>query len=63
MIFLKIFLLQKIQIGFLEIFMILNRIIKGAYSWLSEHAKTRKHAYELSCSSVRVCMTILAHFV
>ena len=58
--FLKIFL-QKIQINFFYFFMILCWINKGVYLCLFEHANTRKHVYEHSCSSVRVFLSILAH--
>ena len=41
--------------------MFLFRINKGVYLCLFEHANTRKHVYEHSCSSVRVFWRILAH--
>ena len=41
--------------------MILNRINKRVYLCLLEHANTRKHVYEHSCSTVRVFLSILAH--
>ena len=34
---------------------------KGVYLYLFEHANTRKHVYEHSCSSMRVSLSILAH--
>ena len=41
--------------------MISSRINKEVYWCLFEHANTRKHVYEHSCSSVRVFLSILAH--
>ena len=41
--------------------MILCRINKKVYLYLFEHANTRKHVYEHSCSSVKVFFCILAH--
>ena len=52
----------KLRIDFFSrFFMILSRIKKRVYSCLFEHANTRKHAYEHSCSSVRAFWRILAH--
>ena len=45
----------------LGFFMILCRINKGVYWCLLEHANTKKHVYEHSCSSVRAFWSILAH--
>ena len=44
---------------FFHFLMILCRIMKGVYLSLFEHANTRKHVYEHSCSSVRVFLSIL----
>ena len=41
--------------------MILCRIKKGVYLCLLEHANTKKHVYEHSCSSVRAFLSNLAH--
>ena len=41
--------------------MILGRINKAVYLRLFEHADTRKHDYEHSCSSVRVFLSNLAY--
>ena len=41
--------------------MILCRIDKGVYLSLVDHANTRKHVYEHSCSCVGVILSILAH--
>ena len=41
--------------------MISCRINKKVHWCLFEHPNTRKHAYEHSCSSVRVFLSILAH--
>ena len=41
--------------------MTLCRINKGVYLCLLEHANTKKHVYEHSCSSVRAFLSILAH--
>ena len=46
---------------FFRFFMILSKIKKRVYLCLFEHANTRKHAYEHSCSSVRVILSISAH--
>ena len=43
------------------LFMILCRINKEMSMGLFEHANTRKHVYEHSCSSVRAFLRILAH--
>ena len=48
--FLKIYL-RKIQIELFFIFMISSRINKGVHLSLLEHANTRNHVYEHSCSS------------
>ena len=58
--FLKIYL-WKIQMKFFWFFTILCRINKRVYLCLFEHANTRKHVYEHSCSTVRVFLSILAH--
>ena len=46
---------------FFQFYFILFRINKGVYLSLFEHANTRKHVYEHSCSSVRVILSISAH--
>ena len=52
---------ENYELNFFRFFMILSRIKKGVYLCLFEHANTRKHVYEHSCSSVRVFWWILAH--
>ena len=59
--FLKIYL-RKIQIDFFfQFIMVLSGINEEVYLFLFEHANTRKHVYEQSCSSVRVFLSNLAH--
>ena len=57
--FLRFFFTKKL-IFFLFV-MILSRYDKRVFLFLFEHANTRKHVYEHSCSCVRVILSILAH--
>ena len=55
------FFYEKSKLNFFRLIMILSRISKRVYLCLFEYANTRKHVYEHSCSSMRVCWSILAH--
>ena len=55
------YIYEKFKLIIFRFFMIFSRIKIGAYLGLLEHAITRKHVYEHSCSFVRVFLSILAH--
>ena len=55
------FIYEKLKLNFFRFFLILSRINEGVYLSLLEHANTRKHVYEHSCSCVGAFLSILAH--